>query len=162
MVEQSNELLIENHETCLIGSAPFPEVNATTFDLYFHDRDRDIDYEHGYKGIFKDTFCHQKWHNNVKKGKGKCENINKKYESIYYHYDGKDHLSCNYCTPKHHTNKEKNIETHFAYEDGDSDYGHMDVTHLDIIIFCVKSNGSIDHLIGYKSVKKIILIFTFI
>jgi len=21
-----------------IGSAPFPEVNATTFDLYFHDR----------------------------------------------------------------------------------------------------------------------------
>jgi len=26
-----------------IGSAPFPEVNATTFDLYFHDRNRDID-----------------------------------------------------------------------------------------------------------------------
>jgi len=46
-------------------------------------------------------------------------------------------------------------ETHFAYEDGDSDYGHMDVTHLDIIIFFVKPNGSIDHLIGYESVKKI-------
>jgi len=29
-------------------------VNATIFDLYFHDRD--IDYGHGYKGIFKDTF----------------------------------------------------------------------------------------------------------
>ena len=45
MVEQSNELLIENHETYPIGSAPFPEVNATIFDLYFHDRD--IDYGHG-------------------------------------------------------------------------------------------------------------------
>jgi len=61
-----------------IGFAPFPEVNAATFDLYFHDRDRDIDYGHGYKENFKDTFCHQKWHNNVKKEKGKCENIDKK------------------------------------------------------------------------------------
>jgi len=78
MVEQSNEFLIETHETCPIGSAPFLEVNATTFDLYFHDRDRDIDYGHGYKGNFKDSFCHQKWHNNVKRGKGKCENIDKK------------------------------------------------------------------------------------
>jgi len=34
MAEQSNEILIENHETCLIG------------------------YGHGYKGNFKDTFCH--------------------------------------------------------------------------------------------------------
>jgi len=103
MAEQSNELLIENHETGPIGFASFPKVNAT-FDLYFHDRDRDIDYGHGYKGNFKDTFCHQKWHNNVKKGKGKCENIDRKDESIYYHYNGKEHLSCTYCTPKHLTN----------------------------------------------------------
>jgi len=48
---------------------------------------------------------------------------------------------------KHLTNNEKNIETH-------SDYDHMDATHIDIIIFFVKSNGSIDHLIGYESVKK--------
>ena len=46
-----------------IGSASFPEVNATTFDLYFHD----LDFGHGYKENFKDTFCHQKWHNNVEK-----------------------------------------------------------------------------------------------
>jgi len=59
-----------------IGSTPFPEVNAATFDLYFHDRD--IDYGHGYKENFKDTFCYHKWHNNVKKEKGKCENIDKK------------------------------------------------------------------------------------
>jgi len=43
-----------------IGSAPFPEVNAATFDLYFYDRDHDLDFGHGYKDNFKDTFCHQK------------------------------------------------------------------------------------------------------
>jgi len=78
-----------------------------------------------------------------------------KDESIYYHYGGKGHLSCIYCTPKHLTNNEKNMETHFACEDGDSDYGHMDATHLDIVIFFAKANGSIDHLIDYESVKKI-------
>jgi len=62
-----------------IGYTSFPEVNAATFDLYFHDRD--IDYGHGYKKNFKDTFCHQKCHNNVKKRKRKCENIDKKDES---------------------------------------------------------------------------------
>jgi len=76
IAEQSNELLIKNHETCPIGSTPIPEVNEATFDLYFHDRD--IDYGHGYKENFKATFWHHKWHNNVKKGKGKCENIDKK------------------------------------------------------------------------------------
>ena len=32
MAEQSNELLIENHETCPIGSTSFSKVNAVTFD----------------------------------------------------------------------------------------------------------------------------------
>jgi len=67
--------LIENHETCPIGSTSFSEVNATIFDLYFHDHD--IDYEHGYKENFLDIFCHKKWHNNVKKGREKFENIDK-------------------------------------------------------------------------------------
>ena len=70
-------------------------------------------------------------------------------------------MSCTYCTPKHLTNNEKNIKTQFAYEDGDSDYGHMDATHFDIVIFFAKANESIDHLIDYESVKKnLILIFT--
>jgi len=63
-------------------------------------------------------------------------------------------LSCIFRTPKHLTNNEKNIKTHFSYEDGHSDYGHMDATHLDIIIFFVKPNGKSDHLIGRKSIKK--------
>ena len=78
-----------------------------------------------------------------------------KEESIYYYYGGKGHLSCTYCTTKHLTNNEKNIETHFAYEDGDSDYGHMDATNLCIYIY-------MKNLIDYESVKKISLIFTFI
>jgi len=63
-------------------------------------------------------------------------------------------LSCTCCTPKHLTNNEKNIETHFTYEYGDYDYGYMDATHLDIVIFFAKLNVNIDHLIGYESVKK--------
>jgi len=70
-----------------------------------------------------------------------------KDESIYYHYGGKGHLSCTYCTPKHLTNNEKNIETHFAYEDSDSDYGHMDATHLDIVIFF--ADESVEKKISY-------------
>jgi len=62
-----------------IGSAPFPEVNAATFYFYIFMIDHDLDFGHGYKENFKDTFCHHKWHNNVKKKeKGKCENIDKK------------------------------------------------------------------------------------
>jgi len=41
----------------------------------------------------------------------------------------------------------------------------MDATHLDIIIFFVKPNGSMNHLIGYESVKRkdfLMLIFMFI
>ena len=69
MIEQSNEFLIENHETCPNWLCSIPRSECSTFDLYFHDCDRDIDYEHGYKENFKDTFCDQKWHNNVKKEK---------------------------------------------------------------------------------------------
>jgi len=90
----------------------------------------------------------------------KRETKNVKILAIYYHYDGKGHLSYTCCILKHLTNNEKNIETHFAYEDGDSDYGHMDTTLLNIIIFFDKQNGIIDNLIGYESVKKnLILLF---
>jgi len=79
-----------------------------------------------------------------------------RWKYIYYHYDSKGNLSCTCLTLKHLTNNEKNIETHFTYEDGDSDYDHMDAIHLDIIIFFAKPNGSMDHLICYESIKKTI------
>jgi len=46
------------------------------------------------------------------------------------------------------------METHFANEDDDSDYGYMDATLHDIIILFAKANGSIDHFIDYENVKK--------
>ena len=64
-------------------------------------------------------------------------------------------MSCIYCTPKHLTNNEKNIETHFAYEDGDFDYGHMDATHLNIVIFFLLKQMEALITIDYESVKKI-------
>jgi len=54
------------------------------------------------------------------------------------------------------------IETHFAYEDGDFDYDHIDATYLDIIIFFAKPNGSINHLIGYEGVKKKIISYWYL
>ena len=64
-------------------------------------------------------------------------------------------MSCTCCTPKYLTNNEKNIEIHFAYEDGDSDYDHMILLNLiDIGDFFSKLDGSIDHLIGDGSVRK--------
>ena len=56
-------------------------------------------------------------------------------------------MSCTCRMPKHLTNNEKNIETHLAREDSDSNYGHMDATRLDIIIFFVKPNGQMEALI---------------
>ena len=153
MAEQSNELLIDHHETYPIGSALFPKVNATTFDLYFHDRY--IDYGHGYKGNFKDTFCHQKWHSNVKKWENKNVKILENKMIVYIIISMVNAIWV--ILVVHQSilkNNEKNIETHFAYEDGDFDYGQMDATHLDIVIFFAQPNGSIDHLIGDESVKK--------
>jgi len=45
------------------------------------------------------------------------------------------------------------MEIHFAYEDGDSDYGHIDVTDVDIILFA-KPNGSMNHLMVMRVLKK--------
>jgi len=63
-------------------------------------------------------------------------------------------LSCTYCTPKHLTNNEKNIETHFAYDDGDSDYGHMDATYLSIIIFFAKQMEALITSLIMRVLKK--------
>jgi len=40
-------------------------VNIATSNSYFH----------GHKGNFKETFCHQKWNNSVKREKKKMKTI---------------------------------------------------------------------------------------
>ncbi|XP_028775706.1 uncharacterized protein LOC114732573 [Neltuma alba] len=51
-------------------------------------------------------------------------------------------------------NKMPRVETNFVDEEGDSDYGNMDVTHLDIANFFTDPNGKIDHLIGDGNVQQ--------
>jgi len=79
MVEQSNELLIENHETCpnwvMLHSQKWMQqhlIYIFMIVIVIMIMDMVI------KEISKPHFFHQKWHNNVKKGKGRCENIDKK------------------------------------------------------------------------------------
>ncbi|XP_039126940.1 uncharacterized protein LOC120263097 [Dioscorea cayenensis subsp. rotundata] len=46
VAEQNNELLMKNHKSCSIGSAPFPEVNAITYENSKRGRGR----THGRRG----------------------------------------------------------------------------------------------------------------
>lgn len=174
VAEQNNELLMKNHEARPTGTAPFPEVNVATHDHYGQTRGRGrgrgrghgqgrgrgLGVNHNHSGDYKNTFSHQKWKNVGKNEKGGQNSKNN--ESICYRCGGKGHWSRTCRTPRHLVdlyqqslkNKDKRAETHFACENGDLDYGNMDVTHLDVADFFADPNGKIDHLIGDGSVKK--------
>ncbi|XP_020207825.1 uncharacterized protein LOC109792800 [Cajanus cajan] len=173
VAEQNNELLLKNHEAQPTGSAPFPEVNVATYDKqtsgcgYGHGRGNNRGRDRGSKGscghsyMVKNSFSHQKWKNNEKNKKEMDGHGNKPEENKCYCCGGKGHWSCTCRTPKHlvelyqeSLNMKKKIEIHFAYEDGDSDYDRMDVTHFDVTDFFTDPNGKIDHLIGDGSVHK--------
>jgi len=62
------------------------------------------------KKISKTHFCHQKWHNNVKKGKGKCENIDKKMKVYIIITVVRAIWVVLIVHQKHLTNNEKNIK----------------------------------------------------
>ncbi|XP_058749386.1 uncharacterized protein LOC131622376 [Vicia villosa] len=119
-----------------------------------------LGFDRGRNGNHKNTYFHPKWKNvekNEKEGQSSKTN-----ENICYRCGGKGHWSRTCRTLKHLVdlyqkslkNKKERIETHFANEDDDQDYGNMDVTHLDIGDFFADPNGKIDHLIGDGSVKK--------
>ncbi|XP_058733554.1 uncharacterized protein LOC131605183 [Vicia villosa] len=176
VAEQNNELLMKNHEARPTGTTPFPEVNVARHDHYRKNRGRGLAYargrgrgrnyahglgfDRGRNGNHKNTYFHPKWKNvekNEKEGQSSKTN-----ENICYRCGGKGHWSRTCRTPKHLVdlyqkslkNKKEKIETHFANEDDDPDYGNMDVTHLDIGDFFADPDGKIDHLIGDGSVKK--------
>nr|KYP33884.1 hypothetical protein KK1_045219 [Cajanus cajan] len=137
-----------------------------------HDRGRGHGYENshdcGYGGNYghgyevNNNFSHKKWKNNGKNKKETGGHGNRHEENKCYHCGGKSHWSHTCRTQMHLVeiyqeslkNKKKKIETHFTYEDGGSDYGHMDVTHLDVIDFFVDPNEKINHLIGDESIQK--------
>ncbi|XP_058784027.1 uncharacterized protein LOC131658788 [Vicia villosa] len=178
VAEENNELLMKNHEARPTGTTPFPEVNVARHDHYRKNhgrgrayargrgRGRGRNYAHGLgfdrgrNENHKNTHFHPKWKNvekNEKEGQSSKTN-----ENICYRCGGKGHWSRTCRTPKHlvdlyqksQKNKKEKIETHFANEDDDPDYGNMDVTHLDIGDFFADPDGKIDHLIGDGSVKK--------
>jgi len=49
---------------------------------------------------------------------------------------------------------EKNIETHFTYEDGESDYGHMDDTHLGMLFSLLNQMEALITSLVMKVLKK--------
>lgn len=67
MTEQNNELLMKSHESYLINTAPFSEVNVTTHDLNGQTcgRSHGCDLRRrigcGGHGIRKNTFFPHKW-----------------------------------------------------------------------------------------------------
>lgn len=166
MDEQNNELLMKNHKSRPTGYASFLEVNVTTNDHYnygqTHDRGRGsscgFHREHGHEGTFQKTSYHQKWKNNVKNEKEKGGPSSKHVENTIIIMVAK---TIGHIPVVHQSidlyweslkNKEKMIQIHFAYENGD--YGHMETTHLDVVYFFIDPNVKIDHFIGDGSVKK--------
>ncbi|KAL0347631.1 UNVERIFIED_CONTAM: hypothetical protein Scaly_1779100 [Sesamum calycinum] len=114
VAEQNNELLLKNHESRPIGSAPFPEVNVATHNYYNHEsyrgRGRGCSRNHsqgsgcgrGYcGGYFKNISFHQKWKNS--EGKPEKENsgqTSKHVETSFYRCGGKGHWSHTCRMPK--------------------------------------------------------------
>ena len=154
---------MKNHEARPAGVAPFPEVNASQHNHFEKARGRGRGHAPNPNGKFKNPFSHQKWKNNEKEKGGQSSKTN---ENICYRCGGKGHWSRTCRTPKHLVdlnqqslkNKEKKVETHYAYNDGDDAdydiYGDMDTTPLDIGDFFEDPNGKNDHLIGDGTVKK--------
>ncbi|XP_028795622.1 uncharacterized protein LOC114751125 [Neltuma alba] len=177
VAEQNNELLMRNHESRPTGSTPFPEANVVaTESTRGHGRGRGRGRGRGHgrsRGRGRGRGggrSHQKWANNDEHHQKESSGNNNHVENLCYRCGGKGHWSRTCRTPKHlvdlyqeslkNKNKNKNkgkepkVETNFVGEEGDSDYGNMDVTHLDVADFFDDPDGRIDHLIGDGSVKK--------
>jgi hypothetical protein len=83
-------------------------------------------------------------------------------DGIRYRCGGEDHWIRTCRTPKHLVdlyqqslkNKDKKVESHFACDDDDFDYGNMDVTPLDVADFFADPDEKIDHLMGDGGVQK--------
>ena len=125
MVEQNNELLMKNHESRTTCFAPFPEMNATSFNGRGRGRVRGygIGYYNRNHSYNKNIGNHQKWVNNEQiQGKDKGEQSKKNMENVCYRCGMKGHWSRTCRMHKHLVDlyqtslndKGKNVEINFV------------------------------------------------
>ncbi|XP_076939715.1 uncharacterized protein LOC143608596 [Bidens hawaiensis] len=163
VAEQNNELLMKNHETRPVGTAPFPEANVAAYNDkngsrgrgYHRGRGRGRGRGHGYNrgsyhGVqFKNTRSHHKGQEHGKKPKYESDKKTNVTTSNACHRCGSNnHWARTCCTPKHFVtlyqqsvkNKGKGMETNFAYGNIDIPNGHNEHTNttaLDVDDFII-------------------------
>jgi hypothetical protein len=113
VAEQNNELLLKNHQSCSTDSAPFPEVNKTSFNNRGNNgqrRGRGKNNQYRGRRTYNSprrntTPYHQKWNHNEtqqqEKGKGLLNKPPKAHEELCYRCDMKGHWSRTCRTAKH-------------------------------------------------------------
>ena len=113
VAEQNNELLLKNHQSCSTDSAPFPEVNKTSFNNRGNNgqrRGRGKNNQYRGRRTYNSprrntTPYHQKWNHNEtqqqEKGKGLLNKPPKAHEELCYRCGMKGHWSRTCRTAKH-------------------------------------------------------------
>ncbi|XP_023638038.1 uncharacterized protein LOC111830436 [Capsella rubella] len=140
-----NQLLLKNHGLRPTGSAPLPEANTASFGRKEHNsannygrgrgyqrgrgrgRGRRHEYGRGRGVSFKNSS--KKWTGNKQE----------KSPSVCHRCGGDDHWAKRCRTPKHLVDlyqqslkqKGKKVEANLVFEDGEEDFGHDGVTHME-------------------------------
>ena len=161
VAEQNNELLMKNHEARPVGSAPFPEANATNYNPG-SGKDRGSNKKHGRgrkKGRFHDTphssnknKSHQKWDPKEEKKNGQSKNS----ENKCHRCGMKGHWSRACRMPRHLVDlyqaslKEngKKMEANFVSDNNLDDHAMVNMSHFDVSDFFENPDGNIGHLIN--------------
>ncbi|XP_023639143.1 uncharacterized protein LOC111830709 [Capsella rubella] len=145
VAEEQNQLLLKNHGLRPTGSAPLPEANTASFGRKEHNsannygrgrgyqrgrgrgRGRRHEYGRGRGVSFKNSS--KKWTGNKQE----------KSPSVCHRCGGDDHWAKRCRTPKHLVDlyqqslkqKGKKVEANLVFEDGEEDFGHDGVTHME-------------------------------
>ena len=147
MAEQHNELLMKNHQSCVIGTEPFPEVNAISSQTNGHGHSRGRGRNSRYHGTHgnnsthkgKTSMHHKKWNNTeAKQDEKHAQNTpSKSHENTCHRCGIKGHWSRTCRTAKHLLDLyqaslkkiEKNIEMNFTDAKG------LDLSYYDVDFF---------------------------
>ncbi|XP_070676238.1 uncharacterized protein [Malus domestica] len=141
VAEQNNELLMKNHHSRPTGSAPFPEVNATSLEV---------------NATFSGGNNHRRGHGH-KRGKAHMNNAPRNSEGACHRCGGNGHWARTCRTPKHLVDmyqasfKEKGVETNFIDQAKPMDIpdqvcdlsGQLNTTHLDVSDFIMEMENEV-------------------